>query len=48
MLQGAVAVLDRFDEEDVLPRNRQRTAALSAALAPMEVDTWIEKFRRAG
>ena len=48
-LQQAVdLVLDRFAEDDVLQRNRQRAAALTAALAPLQSDPRIEHFRRRG
>ncbi|CAN7766182.1 adenosylmethionine--8-amino-7-oxononanoate transaminase [Variovorax sp. LjRoot175] len=46
--RAALAVLDRFDEDDVLQRNRQRAAALSAALAPLQADPRIEHFRQRG
>jgi adenosylmethionine-8-amino-7-oxononanoate aminotransferase len=43
--RAALAVLDRFEEDDVLERNRQGAAALSAALAPVQADPRIEHFR---
>ncbi|CAN7633283.1 adenosylmethionine--8-amino-7-oxononanoate transaminase [Variovorax sp. LjRoot84] len=46
--RAALAVLDRFEEDDVLQRNRQRAAALSAALAPLQADPRIEHFRQCG
>ncbi len=46
--RAALAVLDRFEEDDVLQRNRQRAAALTAALAPMQNDPRIEHFRQRG
>jgi adenosylmethionine-8-amino-7-oxononanoate aminotransferase len=46
--RAALAVLDRFEEDDVLQRNRQRAAALSAALAPLQADARIEHFRQRG
>ncbi|CAN7617851.1 adenosylmethionine--8-amino-7-oxononanoate transaminase [Variovorax sp. LjRoot290] len=46
--RAALAVLDRFEEDDVLQHNRQRAAALSAALAPLQADPRIEHFRQCG
>ncbi|MDM0037512.1 adenosylmethionine--8-amino-7-oxononanoate transaminase [Variovorax sp. J22G21] len=46
--RAALAVLDRFEEDDVLQRNRQRAAALTAALAPLQADPRIEHFRQRG
>jgi adenosylmethionine-8-amino-7-oxononanoate aminotransferase len=46
--RAALAVLDRFEEDDVLQRNRQRAAALTAALAPVRADPRIEHFRQRG
>ncbi|MDM0056818.1 adenosylmethionine--8-amino-7-oxononanoate transaminase [Variovorax fucosicus] len=46
--RAALAVLDRFEEDDVLQRNRQRAAALTAALAPLQSDPRIEHFRQRG
>ncbi|MBT2302025.1 adenosylmethionine--8-amino-7-oxononanoate transaminase [Variovorax paradoxus] len=46
--RAALAVLDRFEEDDVLQRNRQRAAALSAALAPLQADPRVEHFRQRG
>lgn len=46
--RAALAVLDRFEEDEVLQRNRQRAAALSAALAPLQADPRIEHFRQRG
>lgn len=46
--RAALAVLDRFAQDDVLQRNRQRAAALTAALAPLQGDPRIEHFRQRG
>ncbi len=46
--RAALAVLDRFEEDDVLQRNRQRAAALSSALAPLQHDPRVEHFRQRG
>ena len=45
---AALAVLDRFDHEDVLGANRARAAALEAALAPLRAHTAVEHYRRCG
>jgi adenosylmethionine-8-amino-7-oxononanoate aminotransferase len=46
--RAALAVLDRFDEDEVLQRNRERAAALTAALGPLSADPRIEHFRQCG
>lgn len=46
--RAALAVLDRFEEDDVLRRNRQQAALLTAALAPLAADPRIEHFRHIG
>lgn len=46
--RAALAVLDRFDDDDVLTGNRARAAALNAALAPLATDARIEHFRQRG
>ncbi|HSV61254.1 MAG TPA: adenosylmethionine--8-amino-7-oxononanoate transaminase [Variovorax sp.] len=46
--RAALAVLDRFEEDDVLRRNRQRAQALSSALAPLQNDPRVEHFRQRG
>ena len=46
--RAALAVLDRFDQDDVLAHNRQQAAILSAALAPLQADPRIEHFRHLG
>ena len=46
--RAALAVLDRFEQEGVLERNRQRAATLTAALAPLLTDARIEHFRQIG
>lgn len=46
--RAALAVIDRFEQDDVLRNNRQRAAALSAALAPLASDPRIEHFRQLG
>jgi len=46
--RAALAVLDRFEQDGVLARNRQRAATLTAALAPLQTDARIEHFRQIG
>lgn len=46
--RAALAVLDRFEQDDVLRQNRLRAAALTAALAPLARDPRIEHFRQLG
>lgn len=46
--RAGLAVLDRFESDDVLARNRDRAAALTAALAPLAADSRIEHFRHRG
>lgn len=46
--RAALAVLDRFEQEDVLVRNRASAEALTAALAPLAEDPRIEHLRRRG
>lgn len=46
--RAALAVLDRFAEDDVIARNRAPAAALSAALAPLAEDERIEHLRQRG
>jgi adenosylmethionine---8-amino-7-oxononanoate aminotransferase len=46
--RAALAVLDRFAEDDVLAANRQRARWLSEALAPLQADPRIEHFRQRG
>ncbi len=46
--RAALAVLDRFTEDQVLAANRERAAALSAALEPLRGDARIEHLRRCG
>ncbi|HEY0200950.1 MAG TPA: adenosylmethionine--8-amino-7-oxononanoate transaminase [Burkholderiaceae bacterium] len=46
--RAALAVLDRFEEDDVLRRNRQTATALTAALAPVRADPRIVHFRQRG
>ena len=46
--RAALAVLDRFEQDDVLERNRQRAVVLGAALAPVQADPRIEHFRQRG
>ena len=43
---AALAVLERFDGEDVLGANRARAAALDAALAPLRAHPAVEHYRR--
>lgn len=46
--RAALAVLDRFAEDDVLHHNRRQAALLSAALAPLRSDRRVENFRHIG
>ncbi|WP_084181657.1 adenosylmethionine--8-amino-7-oxononanoate transaminase [Polaromonas glacialis] len=46
--RAALAVLDRFAQDDVLARNRQQAAGLSAALAPLWLDARLEHVRQIG
>jgi adenosylmethionine-8-amino-7-oxononanoate aminotransferase len=46
--RAALAVLERFEEDNVLQRNRERAAGLTAALAPLQNDARIEHFRQIG
>jgi adenosylmethionine-8-amino-7-oxononanoate aminotransferase len=46
--RAALATLAIFDEDDVIDRNRERAADLSAALAPLAEDARIANFRNRG
>ena len=46
--RAALAVLDRFDQDDVLRVNQQCAAALTRALAPLLCDPRVEHFRKLG
>lgn len=46
--RAALAVLERFRDDDVLAHNRSGAAALSAALTPLRDDPRIEHFRQRG
>jgi adenosylmethionine---8-amino-7-oxononanoate aminotransferase len=46
--RAALAVLDRFEQADVLHQNRLQAAALSQALAGLAADERIEHFRHCG
>ena len=46
--RAALAVLDRFADDDVLNQNRQQAALLSAALAPLRSDPRVANFRHLG
>jgi adenosylmethionine-8-amino-7-oxononanoate aminotransferase len=46
--RAALAVLDRFAQDDVLQANRAQTALLSAAMAPLQNDARVEHFRHLG
>jgi len=46
--RAALAVLDRFAQDQVLERNRERAASLSAALEPLRTDARLEHFRQMG
>jgi len=46
--RAALAVLDRFEHDDVLRANQRQAAALTQALAPLTRDPRIENFRHCG
>ncbi|MEO8298238.1 MAG: adenosylmethionine--8-amino-7-oxononanoate transaminase [Burkholderiales bacterium] len=46
--RAALAVLDRFEQDDVLAGNRQQAAWLDAALAPLRQDARLEHWRQLG
>ena len=46
--RAALAVLDRFAQDDVLAHNRSQAAHLSAALAPLHADARLEHVRQRG
>ncbi|MDO8775086.1 MAG: aminotransferase class III-fold pyridoxal phosphate-dependent enzyme, partial [Burkholderiaceae bacterium] len=46
--RAALAVLDRFEQDEVLRNNREQAAFLSAALAPLASDARLEHFRHIG
>ncbi len=46
--RAALAVLDRFEQADVLNQNRKQAAALTQALAGLAADERIEHFRHCG
>jgi adenosylmethionine-8-amino-7-oxononanoate aminotransferase len=46
--RAALAVLDRFEQDDVLHVNRQRAAVLTEALAALQRDPRVEHFRQTG
>lgn len=46
--RAALAVLDHFEEDQVLQANRQRATILSDALSPLRDDPRIEHFRQTG
>ncbi|MBT9475225.1 adenosylmethionine--8-amino-7-oxononanoate transaminase [Polaromonas sp.] len=46
--RAALAVLDRFEQDDVLARNRERAKLLTKALEPLQTDARIEHFRQIG
>ncbi|MFC5768947.1 adenosylmethionine--8-amino-7-oxononanoate transaminase [Thauera sinica] len=46
--RAALAVLDRFAEDDVLERNRADARALTTALAPLHGDARVEHMRQRG
>jgi adenosylmethionine-8-amino-7-oxononanoate aminotransferase len=46
--RAALAVLDRFEQDDVLARNRQQAAWLAEALAPLAADARLEHARQRG
>lgn len=46
--RAALAVLDRFEQDDVLTHNAQQALTLDAALQPLHKDPRIEHWRRCG
>jgi len=46
--RAALAVLDRFEHDDVLQHNRARAAMMSDALAPLDDDARVEHVRQRG
>lgn len=46
--RAALAVLDRFEQDDVLAHNAQQALTLDAALQPLHKDPRIEHWRRCG
>ena len=46
--RAALAVLDRFEEDQVIEANRRRAEVLTTALAPIQLDPRIEHFRNLG
>ena len=46
--RAGLAVLDRFEHDDVLARNRDQAIGLSAALAPLRRDARLEHVRQIG
>lgn len=46
--RAALAVLDIFEQDDVLARNRERAIWLSAALRPLEAHARVKHFRQRG
>lgn len=46
--RAALAVLDRFEQDDVLAHNTQQALTLDAALQPLHKDPRIEHWRRCG
>jgi len=46
--RAALAVLDRFEEDQVLQGNRAQAQLLSTALAPLQTDVRVENYRHLG
>jgi adenosylmethionine-8-amino-7-oxononanoate aminotransferase len=46
--RAALATLQRFEQQPVLAHNRERAAALSRALAPLQHDDRVEHWRQRG
>ncbi len=46
--RAALAVLDRFDSEDLLAHNERQARALDRALEPLRADPRLEHWRRCG
>ncbi len=46
--RAALAVLDRFEQDDVLAKNQRRADVLNTALAPLRADARLEHWRQRG
>ena len=46
--RAALAVLDRFEQDNVLAKNHRRAEALTSALSPLRADSRLEHWRQRG